>query len=73
VLDGDNPRSGEAYRCHVCRLTLQFDEVHDQLVISPFETDHEVTVRRVERRKTLPTPVSEGSERRAFLRKPRRK
>ncbi len=51
------PRIGERYRCHVCRLTLEFDESADKLTITPLETDHEVE--RVERRpRAIPAPLT---------------
>jgi len=36
------PRTGEAYRCHVCRLDLRFDPARNQMMIAPLETDHAV-------------------------------
>jgi rubredoxin len=36
------PRTNEAYRCHVCRLELVFDEETSKMVVAPFETDYQV-------------------------------
>jgi hypothetical protein len=36
------PRTGDAYRCHVCHLDLCFDSLRNQMTIAPVETDHEV-------------------------------
>jgi len=36
------PPKGEQFRCHVCRLTLEFDPRVDRLVIAPFETDDQL-------------------------------
>ena len=52
------PRGGERYRCHVCRLTLDFDEASEKLVIAPFETDHLTEPRASKRPRTLPPTVS---------------
>ena len=36
------PRINEAYRCHVCRLELVFDEPSSKMVVAPFETDYQI-------------------------------
>ena len=33
------PRSGERYRCHVCRLELQLDPVMKKLTLAPLDVD----------------------------------
>jgi hypothetical protein len=50
------PPKGEQFRCHVCRLTLEFDPALDKLVIAPFETDHEVASPRRAPAKRIPLP-----------------
>jgi hypothetical protein len=35
----DRPRSGEIYRCHVCRLSLEFDEGSNKLIVAPLDFD----------------------------------
>ena len=40
------PRAGDVYRCHVCRLELQFDEAKNQMEITPFDTDKQPPPRR---------------------------
>ena len=37
------PRVGDPYRCHVCRLDLQFDADTNDMVIAPLEPDHVVS------------------------------
>ena len=38
VLDGDTgPRSGEHYRCHVCRLELVLNERTNALDVAPLD------------------------------------
>jgi len=51
------PRGGERYRCHVCRLSLDFDEATQKLIIAPFETDHLTESRRNERSRILPPTI----------------
>jgi len=36
------PRTGEKYRCHVCRLDLLFDSVTNHMVVGPLEVDDHV-------------------------------
>jgi len=50
------PSQGEQFRCHVCRLALEFDPELDKLVIAPFETDHEVSSSPLARPKRVPLP-----------------
>jgi rubredoxin len=52
------PRGGERYRCHVCRLTLDFDEPSEKLVIAPFETDHLTQRRDSDRPRRIPSTIS---------------
>ena len=52
------PRAGERYRCHICRLSLDFDAKLDRLVVAPFETDHQPDQNIVERPRTLPPPYT---------------
>ena len=52
------PRSGERYRCHICRLSLDFDEQLDRLVVAPFEADHQPERTILERPRTLPPPFT---------------
>jgi hypothetical protein len=49
------PRTNEAYRCHVCRLELLFDEESSKMVVAPFETDHHVEP--PPRRRAFPAPA----------------
>jgi rubredoxin len=58
------PRTNEAYRCHVCRLELVFDEQSSKMMIAPFEADHHVAL--PPRPRTIPAPAIETN-------KPRRK
>jgi hypothetical protein len=51
------PRVGERYRCHVCRLALDFDGGIEKLVIADLEVDHAVADEPRRGRRTLPTPV----------------
>ena len=48
------PRVGDVYRCHVCRLELQFDEAKNQMEVTPFDTDKEPP----QRPRVLPSTVS---------------
>ena len=53
------PRAGERYRCHICRLSLDFDESLDRLVVAPFEGDHlPDRLPAPERPRTLPPPYT---------------
>lgn len=36
----DRPRTGEIYRCHVCRLSLEFDTGTDKLIVAPLGFDN---------------------------------
>ncbi len=38
----DRPRAADAYRCHVCRLDLRFNEVDNRLEIAPLHSEHHV-------------------------------
>jgi hypothetical protein len=49
------PRTHEAYRCHVCRLELVFDEPSSKMVVAPFETDYQVEP--PPQRRTIPAPA----------------
>ncbi len=51
------PRVGERYRCHVCRLSLEFDGSVDKLTIAPLETDHYVEPEPA-RARAIPSPVT---------------
>lgn len=51
------PRVGERYRCHVCRLSLEFDANIDKLTIAPLETDHYVQPQPA-RARAIPSPVT---------------
>jgi hypothetical protein len=51
------PAAGHRYRCHVCRLTLDFDGKMKKLVIAPLKSDHHVEA-DVQRPRTIPAPVS---------------
>ncbi len=33
------PTQGEQFRCHVCRLALEFDPASERLIVAPFEND----------------------------------
>ena len=48
------PRIGERYRCHVCRLTLEFDGAIEKLTIAPLEADHHVEPKPVRARAITP-------------------
>jgi hypothetical protein len=37
----DRPRSGEIYRCHVCRLSLEFHSATDKLIVAPLGFDND--------------------------------
>ena len=52
------PRPGERYRCHICRLSLDFDARLEQLVVAPFEQDHQSDRSVMERVRTLPEPYT---------------
>jgi hypothetical protein len=54
------PRTDEAYRCHVCRLDLVFDEGSSKMVIAPFEADHHVEP--PPRPRTIPPPALERNK-----------
>jgi len=54
--DESRPEPISVYRCHVCHLDLQVDPTGDQMMITPFETDHLVTPAETRRRVT-PAPV----------------
>jgi hypothetical protein len=57
------PSSNERYRCHVCRLSLNFDAQTRKLVITEFEGDHEgdhyVQPAEPKPARRLPTPVDD--------------
>jgi hypothetical protein len=54
----ERPQEGERYRCHVCRLTLDFDGTANRLVITEREIDHNVAREPAHGGRTFPTPVS---------------
>jgi len=56
------PRAGERYRCHICRLSLDFDPNADRLVVTPLEADHQSSLETVERARALPPPVTAKSK-----------
>ncbi|HET9833455.1 MAG TPA: hypothetical protein VFP91_17165, partial [Vicinamibacterales bacterium] len=49
-----SPDAGERYRCHVCRLELQFDVAARTFIVVPLDTDHD----------TDPTPPPRQNRRR---------
>ena len=51
------PRVGERYRCHVCRLSLEFDPATDKLTTTPLDLDHHVKP-SAPRVRALPAPVA---------------
>ena len=59
------PRAGERYRCHICRLSLDFDESLDRLVVAPFEADHQPDRSVIERARTLPPPYTPAPKQKA--------
>jgi hypothetical protein len=52
------PRPGERYRCHICRLSLDFDPTVDRLVVAPLEADHQSDRSVMDRARTLPQPFT---------------
>ena len=50
------PRVGERYRCHICRLTLEFDGAADKLWIAPLEDEHPVEP-APPRARAIPAPI----------------
>ena len=52
------PRPGERYRCHICRLSLDFDPKTDRLIVAPFESDQPADRSAHERVRTLPRPYT---------------
>ena len=52
------PRRGERYRCHICRLSLDFDAEADRLVVAPFDADQPPERSVSERARTLPPPYA---------------
>jgi hypothetical protein len=38
----DRPRTGEIYRCHVCRLSLEFHAGSDKLIVAPLDFDNDI-------------------------------
>ena len=36
----DRPRTGEVYRCHVCRLSLELHTASDKLIVAPLDFDN---------------------------------
>ena len=66
----ERPSALERYRCHVCRLSLNFDEKASKLVIADFEDDHYVQPDEPKPSRTLPTPLN---DRRKTGRKPARR
>lgn len=65
------PLPGERYRCHICRLTLDFDADLNKLVVAPFETDHQ-TAPPLPRSRVLPSPITPSDKSKTRPR-PRRK
>ena len=68
------PRTGERYRCHVCRLTLEFDADADKLTIAPLEADHHVESKPARTRVIPPAaieakPKKPEQERRRVIRR----
>jgi hypothetical protein len=53
----ERPVARERYRCHVCRLSLNFDEQLSKLVIEEFESDHYVQPDEPKRPNTFPSTV----------------
>jgi hypothetical protein len=58
-----SPRSNEAYRCHVCRLELVFDEQSSKMVVAPFESDYHVELPPKPR--TMPAPAMRPTKKRS--------
>jgi len=56
----ERPVAHERYRCHVCRLTLNFDEQSSKLVIEEFEADHYIQPDVAKPARRLPTPVDDS-------------
>jgi hypothetical protein len=56
------PRPGERYRCHICRLSLDFDAALDRLVVAPFESDHQSDRGVTERARTLPATYTPNAK-----------
>src|SRR3954471_15180041 len=58
-----NSSSNERYRCHVCRLSLNFDAQTRKLVVTEFEGDHDgdhyVQPAEPKPARRLPTPVDD--------------
>ncbi len=50
------PRDGERYRCHTCRLTLDFNGTLEKFVVPPFETEQDAPP--AERSRRVPTPIT---------------
>jgi len=65
------PREGERYRCHVCRLSLDFDGATRRLVITEMEIDHNIATTPARGARTLPSPVATPRKRKRA--KPRQK
>ena len=64
------PIVGERYRCHVCRLMLEYQPTLNKLVITALETDHHVASEPIRGPRVIPTPIA---ERRKTPRKRRRR
>ena len=64
------PSANERYRCHVCRLSLNFDVQAAKLVIAEFESDHYVQPDEPKPPRILPTPLH---NRRKTPRKPQKR
>lgn len=63
----DLPSVNERYRCHVCRLSLNFSDKLRKLVIEDFEADHYVEPAEPERAKSLPAPLQSRQKARRRL------
>jgi hypothetical protein len=66
------PEAGARYRCHICRLTLDFDADLGKLVVAPFETDH-ASEFPPSRSRTLPSPISNADAKARPKPRPRHK
>lgn len=56
------PRTNEAYRCHVCRLELVFDEESSKMVVAPFEIGDHLEPRT--RARTIPSSAISPTKKR---------
>jgi hypothetical protein len=65
--EGEVPRQGVVYRCHVCRLELIADLIAEKLVLAPIPG--ESTDRDGTRRRSLTRPRASNPKSRPFLRR----